>query len=185
MEMQAHAMMGTIDAMMLWHIALMNALAPAIAYTLRTRLPSSLGTSIFFATALQIALLWGWHSPAALQAAMQNPVTGVAMHASLFLSALWFWGAVATTRESGLWRALVALLLTGKLFCLLGALLVFGNSSLYPAHGSVASLETAVAHQQMAGLLMLALCPLTYVAAGIVLSIRWFRGLARRHEPLV
>ncbi|MBU4528082.1 MAG: cytochrome c oxidase assembly protein [Hoeflea sp.] len=180
MEMQAHAMMGTIDAMMLWHIALMNALAPAIAYSLRTRLPASLETSIFLATALQIGLLWGWHSPAALEAAMQYPVAGIAMHISLFLSALWFWGAVVTTSERGSWRALVALLLTGKLFCLLGALLVFSNSSLYPAHGSIASLDAAVAHQQRAGLLMLALCPLTYVAAGIVLSIRWFRRLARQ-----
>ncbi|MBC7285371.1 cytochrome c oxidase assembly protein [Hoeflea sp.] len=183
--MQAHAMIGTIDAMMLWHIALMNALAPAIAYSIRARLPASLETSIFFAAALQIGLLWGWHSPAALEAAMQHRAVGIAMHASLFLSALWFWGGVVTTSQRASWRALVALLLTGKLFCLLGALFVFSNSSLNTAHGSIASLETAVAHQQLAGLLMLALCPLTYVAAGIVLSIRWFRGLGRHHEPLV
>ena len=179
MEMQAHTMMGTIDAMMLWHIALMNALAPAIAYSLRARLPASLETSIFLATAFQIALLWGWHSPGALQAAMQHPMLGAAMHASLFLSALWFWSAVAVSAERGSWRPIVALLVTGKLFCLLGALLVFGTSSLYPSQGTI---ETALANQRLAGLLMLALCPLTYVAAGIALFIRWFRGLARHHE---
>lgn len=183
MEMQA--MSGNIDAMMLWHVTLMNALAPAMAYSLRTTLPESIESSVFVAAALQLALLWGWHSPAALDAAMQHAGIGVVMHTSLFLSALWFWSAVATTTAIGRWRALIALLLTGKLFCLLGVLFVFSRSALYPGTEPIVSADTAVARQHLAGLLMLAVCPLTYFAAAIILSIRWFRDLARHNEPLV
>ena len=180
--MHAHAMMGTIDAMMFWHIVIMNALAPAIAYALRARLPAALERTVFAAAGLQIVLLWGWHSPAALQTAMQHPAAAMAMHLSLFLSALWLWSAVVTTSERGVWRALVALLVTGKLFCLLGALFVFSQSALYPGHDPLASAQATLADQQLAGLLMLALCPLTYVAAGLVLSIRWVRGFSRHEE---
>lgn len=176
METPAHAMMISIDVMMLWHIALMNVLAPALAYSLRVRLPASLETSIFFAMALQFALLWGWHSPAALTAATQHPAAGLTMHASLFLSALWFWSAVMTTSERGSWRALIALLLSGKLFCLLGALFVFSRSALYPVHQTLAFPDTAIAHQQLAGILMLATCPVIYVGAAIAISIRRFPG---------
>lgn len=184
METSAHAIAAGIDAMMLWHIALMNALAPALAYSLRARLPASLETSIFFAAALQIALLWGWHSPAALAAAMQHPAGGLTMQVSLFLSALWFWGAVVTTGRRGRWRALVALLLSGKLFCLLGALFVFSRSALYSVPETlIASPDAAIAHQQLAGLLMLAICPLTYGGAAIALAVRWFGGIASHHNP--
>ncbi|MDP3527272.1 MAG: cytochrome c oxidase assembly protein [Hoeflea sp.] len=182
--MHTHAMINSIDAMMFWHIVVMNAVAPAIAYVLRARLPATLERTVFGAAALQIILLWGWHSPAALETAMHNPAAGMAMHLTLFLSALWFWSAVVTTSERGIWRALVALLVTGKLFCLLGALFAFSRTALYPGHAPLASLETAIADQQLAGLLMLAVCPLTYVGAALLLSIRWIRGFSSGQERL-
>ena len=65
------------------------------------------------------------------------------------------------------WQAILALLVTGKLACLLGALLVFAPRPIYagPHHGF------DLADQQMAGLLMLAACPMSYVLAGIVIAV--------------
>lgn len=168
------AIHGSIDAMMLWHVLLMNAAAPLVAYGFRARLPETIEESIFPAAAVQLALLWGWHSPIAMDAAMNSQVAGLVMQATLFLAALWFWSAVVKTSEHGRWRALIALALTGKLFCLLGALFVFSNSALYSNHGHALTADVAVNRQQFAGLLMLAVCPLTYIAAAIALAVRWF-----------
>jgi putative membrane protein len=66
------------------------------------------------------------------------------------------------------------LLVTGKLFCLLGALLVFAPRSLYllqnghEAHFGPITIED----QQLAGLLMLLACPLSYLLAGVVIASR-------------
>jgi putative membrane protein len=109
------------------------------------------------------------------------------MQMSCFAAALWFWLAILADRSAMRWRALFALLITGKLFCLLGALLVFAPRLLYgdvAAHGlQVAGHDAALADQQLAGLLMLAVCPLTYVLAGVIIAAQWMSDLARTPEP--
>ena len=72
--------------------------------------------------------------------------------------------------------------MTAKLFCLLGALLVLAPRPIYAAHSGphhpvVPSGLTALEDQQLAGLLMLAACALTYVAAGAIIAARWLREL--------
>jgi putative membrane protein len=102
------------------------------------------------------------------------------MQASLLGASVWFW--FATFSESGTfrWRAIFSLLVTGKLFCLLGVLLVFAPRLLYeglPAdHGHLTA--GAMVDQHLAGLLMLAVCPLTYLLAGVVIAAQWLRDLA-------
>jgi putative membrane protein len=59
-----------------------------------------------------------------------------------------------------------------RLFCLLGAIFVFAPRPLFAHHGGV-SLED----QQLAGLLMIVACPLTYVVAGTVIAARWVLAL--------
>jgi putative membrane protein len=98
----------------------------------------------------------------------------LAMHGSLFLAALWFWSAVVNATLGGQWRAIAALLATSKLFCLLGVLLTFASHPLYPAmmhHGGVAL--DPLADQQLAGLLMLVACPLSYLVAAVVVASKW------------
>ncbi len=98
-----------------------------------------------------------------------------AMHLSLLLAALLFWRAVFHAASVSPWRSIAALLVTGKLFCLLGVLLVFSPRPLYEPTGYPATMSTAIllADQQMAGLLMLIICPLTYVLASIIIAHRW------------
>jgi putative membrane protein len=177
---------GPFSQHMAVHVFLMNLAAPLTALVLLSfdgAVTGILGRKfgagfLAAATVTQIALLWSWHLPPALGAASDNPVLMMAMHMSLFLAALWFWIAVFGTETAGRWLSIFALLLTGKLFCLLGAILVFAPRSLYPAfshHG--VSTGASLADQQLAGLIMIVSCPLTFVLAGIVLAYRWLYEL--------
>lgn len=107
------------------------------------------------------------------------------MQLSLLAAAIWFWLAVLASGGTARWRALVALLVTSKLFCLLGVLLVFSPRLLYPmltlghhagAPGSISG--DLLADQHFAGLLMLVACPLTYLAAGVAIAAQWLRELS-------
>lgn len=161
---------------MVQHLMLMNLVAPLLVLALRDRITLPLWRTWPLATALQLALLWSWHTPPTLAAAMGSFGMMALMHLSLMGAAMWFWAAILLAPPQGKWRAIFALLITGKLFCLLGALLVFSPRPLFSAshlHHGTASL----ADQQMAGLIMLVACPMTYVLAGIVISARWFLTL--------
>ena len=177
---------GPLAEHMAIHIALMNAAAPVVALLVQCvgALPfRRLGGALGAATVAQVALLWAWHAPSALSWALINPGSHAVMQVSLFLAALWFWCAVLSAVGNRRWRAIFALLLTGKLFCLLGVLLVFAPRALYPAltatHGRGASslVGPALADQQLAGLLMVVACPLSYVLAGTIIAARWVTQL--------
>jgi len=96
------------------------------------------------------------------------------MQATLFFSALWFWLTVFNQTGEHLWRAVIALLLTGKLFCLIAVLLIFAPRVLY----GMTAMPIELADQQLAGLLMVTVCPITYVLAAVVLISRWFQTLS-------
>ncbi|HET6628164.1 MAG TPA: cytochrome c oxidase assembly protein [Woeseiaceae bacterium] len=157
---------GHLAAQMLAHILLMNAVAPLLAIAAHAAAPRSWPTLLVPAAVVQVAALWAWHAPPVLEAAMHSDLLHLAMQASLLLVAFWFWWAIFSRREAR-WRAIVALLVTGKLFCLLGVLLVFAPRALYGLTGS------ALPDQQLAGLLMLIACPATYIVAGVVVAARW------------
>ena len=109
------------------------------------------------------------------------------MHLSLIGAALWFWHSVILAAERSSWRALGALLITGKLFCLLGVLLAFASRPLYSqaalahsGHSAHINAGMLLPDQQFAGLLMLIACPLTYVLAGVIIAARWMAEIERR-----
>ncbi|MBD8066102.1 cytochrome c oxidase assembly protein [Devosia sp. PTR5] len=173
---------------MLQHIVLMNVAVPVLALLVPLRaLPKNLWRTWPWATALQVVLLWGWHSPGVLPAALGNTGLMMLMHLSLTACAAWFWLAIFSMPRDRSWRAIFALLITGKLFCLLGALLVFAPNVVFDLAGSghthlAEEAGSALGDQQAAGMLMLVACPLTYVGAGIVLASRWFLDLDRNWE---
>ena len=155
---------GPVARHMATHIALMNVLAPLAAIlVLRHMSRQSLSTRALWAAAvLQIMLLWATHAPPLHHAAVA-PV----LLALLLVSALAFWVLVLGRRE--VWQSILALLMTGKLACLLGVLLIFAPRTLYPA--------ASLPDQQLAGLLMVTACPLSYLVAGVAL---FSRGIADR-----
>lgn len=176
------------------HIAVMNIAAPFLVILTRwvaaVRSNPARARWIGPATVIQIVLLWGWHLPAPLAFAYTVPGALALMHVSLFAAALWFWWTVLEEAEAARWRALGALLVTGKLFCLLGVLLTFAPRALFARAaelclGTGTAVGTLLQDQQLAGLLMLAACPLTYVLAGVVIAARWLGDIERRRPSLV
>lgn len=156
------------------HIAAMNAGAPLLAAVIITRLTGpELRPGWLWASALgQAVALWATHIPAIQNAAMAHPAFQVALHIGLFMTALMFWLSVLALSATQPWHAIAALLLSGKLVCLLAALLVFAPRTLYGGHHHAHALDD----QQLAGLLMIVACPLSYLIAAIVITARLVGG---------
>lgn len=107
------------------HILIMNLAAPALVLLAPALRHPSFGRALPAATLVQLALLWGWHAPAALSAAMHSPALHLAMELSLLLAAIGFWAGVFAPGRRAIGEVALSLLATSKLFCLLGILLVF------------------------------------------------------------
>ena len=193
-QLASPAPLGPLSRHMAVHIALMNVAAPICAAVLwlawpLARKPAS-GAVLWTATIGQLVLIWVWHAPAT-HAAMPSLVAQMLWHSSLFLSALLFWRALVPASGTG-WQSIFALLVTGKLVCLLAVLLVFSPRLLYfqaPGAATRSAIEhaaerTDLADQHVAGLLMLAACPLSYVLAGIILATQSLSDLARAAQPM-
>lgn len=171
---------GMISRHMLLHIVTMNFAAPLLcAAVLRRRNPASLYSvpGLIVASAFQLLLLCLWHTPRAMAAAMAAPELAAAMHISLFLSALWFWRGIYQQASIHIWTVLAVLLVTGKLYCLLAALLVFAPRVLFPVDATIHA--STLADQQLAGVMMVVACPLSYILVATILTARWITTLQR------
>jgi putative membrane protein len=157
--------LGTLSSHMAMHIALMNVVAPLAAIAFVKRLRPLSGAAFWSIATLQIGALWFWHLPL-MQAATTTYAGALLMHGSLFALALLFWTGVLQLRGPGGWQAILGLIVTGKLSCLLAALLIFSPRFLYMGHHHATSIDD----QQLAGLLMITACPVSYVLAGIVIA---------------
>jgi putative membrane protein len=168
---------GPLTRHMIAHVAVMGVAAPAGALILAGFRPGNFrirGSELASATVAQLSLLFLWHAPSIMALAMSDFVAGVAMHASLFAASLWFWRCIVATAEHAPWSAAAALVITGKVICLLAVLMVFAPD--YVFHGAShppASATALHADQQMAGLVMLAACPVIYVGEAVVIAGRW------------
>jgi putative membrane protein len=174
--------MGPLAMHMSVHILLMNLVAPLAALgasRIRREGREVAAGMLGLATLAQLAALWTWHAPPLLNRALDSPALHLLMYGSLFLTAVLFWWAVFRVPRELRWQPIVALLITSKLYCLLAVLFVFAPRALYPniahAHPSNGAtvLNATFADQQLAGLIMLAACPATYVLAAIAIGARW------------
>jgi putative membrane protein len=158
------------------HIFLMSVVAPLLAVypTRRIRYSSTAPGFLWTAAIVQIAALWAAHIPGIFNAIATHALAKIVSHGVLFTTALAFWIAVLRLSREQRWAAVLALLITGKLSCLLGVLLIFSQRTLYVhAHGAGQSSDlTALSDQHLAGLLMIAGCPLSYVLAALVITVQ-------------
>ncbi|MBI5013336.1 MAG: cytochrome c oxidase assembly protein [Methylocystis sp.] len=173
--------LGPRASHMATHIMLMSALAPFLA-VLSIRFASApvlaSGRALAIVTAAQLALLYAWHAPGAAAYTESHPGAHFSMHASLLAAALLFWLAILGDTGVARWRGVAALAITGKLACLLGVLLVFAPRVLDTSAASwEATTEMMLADQRLAGLLMLAACPASYVLSGVWIASRWLLAL--------
>jgi putative membrane protein len=162
------------------HIVVMNMLAPLVVLSVQSPRYFSPRTHLGAATGVQLAALCLLHTPALMHASMHNAVTAALSHGLLFGTAVYFWRAVLTQHPAHRWCAILALLVTGKIFCMVGVLLVFAPHALY----ALAHTADSTTDQRLAGLLMLIACPLSYIGAAVLLTIRWLGELTATPSSL-
>jgi putative membrane protein len=178
----AHDMLA---AHMAQHILAMNGAALLAALVIDWRPAGS--AALAGATLAQISALVIWHLPGVFAAAHHSVLMTAFMNLSLLAVALLFWRAVLADRRAMPWARILALLVTAKVFCLLGAGLVFSRRPLYPALGNPEAWGLSpLEDQQLAGLLMLGSCAGIYIAAAVTLFVRWlYRAGAPRRDAVV
>ena len=171
---------GHLTRHMLLHVGLMTVLAPLLASWLQRYGRSFPGSGepwfLPLVTITQLVLFFVWHSPQVLTWMMSSPVLHSVLQSVLLLVATAFWSSVLRRSGGAVWSAVIALLLTGKLFCLVALVLVFAPRALYGG-GHLHHVSMDLADQQLAGLLMITACPMTYILAAILLVARWLRLL--------
>ena len=152
----------SMTAHMLLHVGVAAA-APAL---LRIRLPLTLGAPALAAIALaDLAVVWGWHLPAAhLWASLSD--TGFVLQQAMFLAAgIAVWSAADAAGRLG---GAAVLLATAMHMTLLGVLLTLAPVVLYPGvcGGGPFGLEP-LEDQQVAGVVMALLPPTIYLWGGL------------------
>ena len=115
--------------------------------------------------------IWFWHAPGPYVAALDVPLWHVLEHASFLFSGWLFWWSVLRPGRAGTLAAAGALLFTVMHTGLLGALLSFAREPLY----SVA--QSALADQQMAGLLMWVPGGLVYLLVAVWAAAGWLGSM--------
>lgn len=139
--------------------------------------------SLAAATLANVAVMWGWHMPAALALALASEAVHWLMHASFLAAGLWLWTLLwQRLRDDAAGGALagtVAIVVVMMQMGFLGALLTFSRRALYPFYaGRAPRLGLDVlADQQLAGLIMWVPSCLPYLAGAIWLLAREFGRL--------
>ena len=175
------------------HMAVVAIAAPLLAYGLAgSRLDPARRWPTVVAplpmSLVELAVVWGWHLPAARAFAATGPAA-LALEQALFLAAgLLLWSACLGTRgaATSARRAagVVALLLTTMHMTLLGVLITLAPRPLFGAAGS-GWLPSPLADQQVGGVIMLAVGAGCYLIGGLVLLAALLGGVRepRRHAP--
>jgi len=140
-------------------------------------------TNPLAAWAVHAVALWVWHLPALFQATLRSDLVHTAQHVSFLFSALLFWWALVHGPRGvvGYGAGLLYLFTTAVHSGVLGALLTFAGSVLYPAYnGTTASWGlTPLEDQQLGGLIMWVPAGLVYIVAGLALCAGWMRESER------
>lgn len=141
------------------------------------------------AFSLHALAVWAWHAPSAFEAALRHNGLHILEHLCFLGTAMLFWRSILHPRRArglGLGFGAFWLLLTLMQSGLLGALITFASRPLYPsyavlfARGQGRWAESALADQQLAGLLMWVPAGLIYLVAGLLLVALWLRRMERR-----
>ena len=145
-------------------------------------LTNPVGAFLFHAAAL-----WGWHIPAAFEAAVLDDNLHTLQHSTFLVSALFFWWSVLQPRARpdalGLASLFATLLHTGAL----GALLTFAPRAWYAVYDGTGRFGLSqVEDQQLGGLVMWVPGGLAYLVAGLVIAGSYLlsdSASRRRSEP--
>lgn len=177
-----------------WLAALPATAARATMRPLRRGAPLALWlklTTPVIAMLVQAVVMWGWHLPAAMEAALRNNPLHIGMHLSFLLAGLLFWMALLRSlREpvagAGAGAGIIAVIGTMMQMGLLGALMTFANVARYPHYFDRAPQLglTPLEDQQLAGLIMWVPAAIPYLVGGVALAAVWLaRGERQSWHP--
>ena len=141
-------------------------------------------TSPVVAWALHGLVIWVWHIPALFEWAVRNESVHAAQHAMFIgTSALFWWGLIyGRYGRAGYGAAVFYVFTTAVHTGILGALLTFAGTPIYPSYvGTAAAQGTdALADQQVAGLLMWVPAGIVLTLLGLALFMAWLGEADRR-----
>ncbi|WMT85453.1 cytochrome c oxidase assembly protein [Pelagibacterium sp. 26DY04] len=164
------------SARVVHHVILISVIAPLLAIALPWRDGPLLPLAPL--TILGALVVWIWHAPSAYEWAIYGTLPYWLMQVTLLGSSWFLWREVLSplARAGG---ALIALTAFVGQMGLLGALLVFSPFPVYTPHLSTTAPYglSALADQQLAGLLMWVPAMLPYLAVGLWLVLRLANGL--------
>ena len=125
------------------------------------------------ASMVELVVVWAWHAPALHHAARQETGAFVLEQGTFVMAGVLLWiAAIGGNREQRRLRAgsgVVALLFTSMHMTLLGALFELASRPLFHHTPSVTTL-TAVADQQLGGVIMLFVGGASYLLGGLGLT---------------
>jgi len=127
-----------------------------------------------------------WHLPGPYQWALRHEGVHIFEHICFFVSAFAFWSVVMErdTGRLGYGGRLIFVATAAVLSGLPGALMVLTDRPFYGIHAESAALWglTALQDQQLAGLIMWVPAGFAYVAAIMILFVRWMAAAEKRAE---
>jgi putative membrane protein len=141
-------------------------------------------TAPLAAWALHGVAIWIWHAPALYEWAVRNEAVHAFQHLTFVgTSALFWWGLLyGRYGRAGYGAAVFYVFTTAVHTGLLGALVTFARSPLYPIYVSRAAVHRldALGDQQVAGLLMWVPAGILLTATGLALFAAWMGEAERR-----
>lgn len=170
----AAAAAGGMTGHMAGHMIAVAVAAPLVAWGLgggpldpATRWPRA--ASPMAAMLVELAVVWGWHLPAARALADGSVLWLVVEQACFLLAGLFLWSAVLGAGPERRASGVGALLLTSMHMTLLGALIGLAPRTLY-AHGH------GLEDQQLGGVVMLTVGAASYFLGGLAMLGSLLRG---------
>ncbi|GGO26508.1 cytochrome c oxidase assembly protein [Deinococcus humi] len=126
------------------------------------------------------AVFWLWHVPRLYEAAVADERLHALEHFCFLATSAAFWWAVLQPqgrRRLGRGASVVYLFVTALQGSLLGALITFARTPLYPqyAAGALARGHDPLTDQQLAGLIMWVPSGVVYVTLAAVFFVQWWR----------
>jgi len=176
------ALLALISPLCAWAVALFSVrigqhmiLALISAPLLAMGLPTVRSRPWFAGLAFLLAL-WLWHFPPAYAWSLRNDLVYWTMQVSLIAASVALWQAVLTGEGRQGERIAVGIASTVHMG-LLGALLTFASRPFYPAHWGSTEVWglSALADQQLAGLLMWVPGGIAFGALGLMGFLGWWR----------
>ena len=169
------------SAHMMLHLGIVSVASPMVALGL---VHSGAGNRFFdasfispgLAIALDLVVVWGWHSPPLHEAAARTPLLFVLQQASFLVAGVTVWSVSFRAGGARAGVGILVMFVTFMHMAMLGILLTLAPELLYAPDLCIGAFGfRGLEDQRLGGLLMASLGGLPYLLGGMVLTYRMLR----------